>query len=55
MGEHMEANLASLRACQKLAGEEEVEPPVTILWVLEYLANHYDRTGDSVRCVVELH
>lgn len=54
MGQHMEANLAALRSQQKLAGEEEVEPPVTILWVLEYLANHYDRVGDSIKALAHI-
>jgi peptide alpha-N-acetyltransferase len=51
MGDLMCANLALLRSEQKLEGEAEVEPPVTILWVLEYLSNHFDRTGDSVKAL----
>mmetsp|Transcript_21228 Transcript_21228/g.50279 ORF Transcript_21228/g.50279 Transcript_21228/m.50279 type:complete len:845 (-) Transcript_21228:22-2556(-) len=43
--EVMTANLASLRKDQKLDGAEEVEPPVTLLWVMEFLANHNDRCG----------
>ena len=51
MGDLMNENLALLRSAQKLVGEAEVEPPVTILWVLEYLSNHCDRTGDSVKAL----
>ena len=51
MGDLMEENLNLLRTQQKLVDETEVEPPVTVLWVLEYLSNHYDRTGDSVKAL----
>jgi tetratricopeptide (TPR) repeat protein len=51
IGEVMEGNLARLRAEHKLVGEDEVEPPVTVLWVLEFMANHYDRMGDSLKAL----
>ena len=43
IGALMEGNLSRLRTEHKLVGEDEVEPPVTLLWVLEFLANHFDR------------
>jgi len=54
MGELMEENLSLLRTQQKLVGEAEVDPPITILWVLEYLSNHYDRTGDSIKALAHI-
>jgi len=51
MGDLMCENLALLESEQKLVDEAEVEPPVTKLWVLEYLSNHFDRTGDSVKAL----
>jgi tetratricopeptide (TPR) repeat protein len=49
--EVMLANLASLEAGQTLPGSDAIEPPVTILWVLEFLANHFDKRGDPVRAL----
>jgi len=54
MGELMEENLSLLRTQQKLVGEAEVDPPITILWVLEYLSNHHDRTGDSIKALAHI-
>ncbi|EKX40411.1 hypothetical protein GUITHDRAFT_158303 [Guillardia theta CCMP2712] len=51
MEEVMVKNLERLRSEQKLVGEDDVDPPVTVLWVLEYLANHFDRKGDSPRAL----
>ncbi|KAJ1493475.1 NMDA receptor-regulated protein 1-domain-containing protein [Baffinella frigidus] len=54
MEEVMLSNLTMLEKEQKLSGEDTIEPPVTILWVLEYLANHFDRTGDSAKALSHL-
>ena len=34
-----------VRVCGGGVGQEEVESPVTLLWVLFYLASHHDRRG----------
>lgn len=33
------------------SGETKVEVPVTLLWVLVYLSQHFDRKGEHVRAL----
>jgi tetratricopeptide (TPR) repeat protein len=41
----------SLTAEQQLPSVGKAEVPVTLLWVLVYLAQHYDRKGDHIKAL----
>mmetsp|Transcript_27403 Transcript_27403/g.56089 ORF Transcript_27403/g.56089 Transcript_27403/m.56089 type:complete len:854 (+) Transcript_27403:193-2754(+) len=49
--EVMVGNLDALKATQTMPGADEVEPPATYLWVLEFLANHFDRRGNTPKAL----